>query len=266
VKIVVCVKEILDPELAPSLFEVDENEKTPAPLVERLVISPFDAQAIEVALRLRDAGADVAITLLCLGAESARAIIKYGLSLGADEGVLLVDPMFDGGDSSTTARLLAAAIRKIGGVDLVLTGRQAADDDAGVVGPGIAELLGIPAVTFASDVTLDERRLTIERTLADGTEVVEVGLPALVTVSHEIGTVRHANLRETMKAARKPVAQWGAGDLAIDPVDVGSRGRRTVVRRLYVPVSDIACEFIAGDTAEDIAAQLVERLTEAKVI
>lgn len=265
-KIVVCIKEILDPDMAASVFTVDEIAKKAVPLAARWVISPFDAQALEVALRIRDAFPDVSITLLSLGGESARSIVKYGLSLGADQGILLIDAAFEDGDSYTTAHALAAAIRKIGGVDLVLTGRQAADDDAGVVGLGIAEMLGIPAVTFASEVSVLDATLSVERALSDSSETVEVALPALVTVSHEVGAVRHANLRETMKAARKPVSVWCAADLGLDATRVGALGARRAVERLYVPVSDVACEFIGGASPEEIAAALVERLSDAKLI
>jgi electron transfer flavoprotein beta subunit len=267
VRIVVCVKEIPDPEVASSVFQVDEDRKQIAlgPAL-RLVISPFDAQAIEVALRLRDAAGEIAITLLCLGEESARAILKYGLSLGADEAFLLVDPLFEGGDSYATARTLAAAIRKIGGADLVLTGRQAADRDAGIVGPGIAELLGLPVVTFAMRVELAEGKLVVERSLSGGAEIVEARLPAVVTVSHEVGNVRHASLRETMKAARKPVTIWTAADLGLRAEDTGALGSRVCVERLYVPESDVECEYLEGNTAKELASKLVDRLSAARLI
>lgn len=264
-KIVVCVKEIADPEVASSVFSIDEATREIGPGV-RYVISPFDAQAIEVALRIRDAQQETAITLLTLGAESARSIMKYGLSLGADEAVMLIDEAFDGGDSYTTARALAAAIAKIGDVDLVLTGRQAADGDSGVVGLGIAELLAMPAITFAVDVEVANGTLVIERALGDGAEVIEAPLPAVVTVSHEVGKVRQANLRETMKAARKPVNIWTAADLGFTASDVGAGGARRTVERLHVPVSEVQCEFIAGATPEAQMANLVERLSAARFI
>ena len=192
--------------------------------------------------------------------------MKYGLSLGADEAVMLIDPAFDRSDSYTTARALAAAIAKIGDVDLVLTGRQAADGDCGVVGLGIAELLRMPAVTFAVEIEVADRSLVIERALGDGAEIVEAPLPAVVTVSHEVGKVRQANLRETMKAARKPVTVWTAADLGLTPADVGAGGARRVVERLYVPVSDVQCEFIGGATPEEQMANLLERLSVARLI
>ena len=264
-KIVVCVKEIADPEVAASVFSINEATNEVGPGV-RFVISPFDAQAIEVALRIKDTRNETAITLLTLGAESARPIVKYGLSLGADEAVMLIDAAFDGGDSYTTARALAAAIAKIGAVDLVLTGRQAADGDSGVVGLGIAELLGLPAVTFAVDIEVADKTLVIERALGDTGEIVEAPMPAVVTVSHEVGKVRQANLRETMKAARKPVTIWTAADLGLTASEVGAAGARRSVERLYVPVTEMHCEFIDGVTPEMQMAKLVERLSTARLI
>jgi len=267
VKIVVCVKEIPDPDIAASVFRVDETAKKVIALPGLpLVMSPFDLQAVEMALRIRDARGEAAITLVSLGAETARRIVKQGLALGADEAFLLVDPAFDDGDSFTTARVLASAIAKIGGVDLVLTGRQAADGDCGVVGCGIAELLDLPAVTLAADVTVADGVLVVERALGDGSETVEAAMPAVVTISHEAGSVRHASLRETMKAARKPVTVWTAEDLGLGPAQVGARGARRVLERLYVPLSDAACEFIAGATPEDLAANLVDRLAGDRLI
>jgi electron transfer flavoprotein beta subunit len=267
VHIVVCVKEIPDPEIAASVFRVDEEARKVVPVPGLpLVISPFDEQAIEAALRLRDSGTEVRISLLCLGAQTARGIIKNGLALGADEAFLLSDPAFDDGDSFTTARALSRAIEKIGGVDLVLTGRQAADGDAGVVGSGIAELLGLPAVTFAASLALEDGELVVERVLGDGGETVATTLPAVVTIAHELGKVRHASLCETMKAARKPITEWTAEDLELAAAEVGAAGARRLIERLYVPQSDVACEYMAGDSPDDLANALLDRLLAERVL
>lgn len=267
VKTVVCVKEIPDPDIAASVFAVDEAARRVVPLPGLPpVASPFDEQAIELALRLRERSGTGTVTLLTLGAESARAIVKRGLALGADDAVLLVDPAFDDGDAYTTARALAAAISRMGAVDLVLAGRQAADTDGGIVGCGIAELLGLPAITLAADVNVDGDRLVVERALPDGGETVDAPLPAVVTVSHEVGAIRYPSLRETMKAARKPVALWTVADLGLDPADVGVRGARRVLERLHVPVSEVICEFVAGADAHETAANLADRLERAGLL
>ena len=269
-RIAVCIKQIPDPEIAPSLFRVDEDAKQVVTIPGMSpVISPFDEQAVEAALRIRDAlgaGAEVRITALTVGDESARGIVKHVLALGVDDAVTMSDPAFADSDGYAPAHALAKAIAKLGTVDLVLAGRQAADGDAGVVGPGLAELLGIPAITFARRIDVADGVVRAVRVLEDGSETVEAPLPALVTVSHEMGNVRNASLRETMRAARKPVETWTPADIGAAAGEVGAAGARRRLERLYVPVSDAACEFIEGDAAQAAAAALARRLVEEKIL
>src|SRR6185503_19325459 len=196
--IVVCVKQVPNPEAAFSMFKVDEQAKRviPAPGVQ-LVMSPFDEQALEAALRIRESGADTRITAVTFGAESARSVLKHALAMGADEAVLVKDDGFADAGSEATALVLSRTIASLGAVGLILTGRQAADWDAGVVGCGIAELLGFPLVTFARKVETGGATARVERVLADGFETMEAELPAVVTVSNELGTARTPSLRET---------------------------------------------------------------------
>lgn len=255
--IVVCAKHVPDPEAAFSMFKVDEAAKrvVPAPGLA-MVMSPFDEQAVEAALRIREAQAQTKITVMSLGPESARNAIKHGLAMGADEGVLIADALLEEADSFVTARALAAAIRKLGDVDLVLAGRQSADRDAGIIGAGIGELLRFPVVTYAKDVSVRERAVRVERVLDDGTELVEAALPAVVTIANELGPPRKPNLRETMRAARKPVATWKSADLALDAEALRPRTSRV---RLYTPAKQVQCEFLAGSVQEQAAA-LAKRL------
>lgn len=265
--IVVCVKHVPNPEAAFSMFSIDEQAKKVVPASGlQWVMSPFDEQAMEAALRIREKQPDTRISVMTLGAETARNALKHGLAMGADDGVLLADAAFDGGDGYTTAYALTAAIRKLGSCDLVLAGRQAADWDAGVVGAGIAELLGMPVITFAMDVQIENAAVRVERVLDDGTEIVETPLPALVTVSNELGTARAPTLRETMRAARRPVVVWTAADLGVSANEVGAAGARSVRERVFMPVKDNRCELMEGATPEAQAAQLAQRLREAKVI
>ena len=148
------------------------------------VVSPFDEQAIEAALRIREQYAGTRMTVITLGNEASRNALKHGLAMGADDGLLLSDPAFEAGDAYTTARILSAALLKLGTVDLVLCGRQAADGDAGIVGAGIAELLDRPVLAFAMSVVVENNVVRVERVVDDGTEIVETDLPALVTVSN----------------------------------------------------------------------------------
>ena len=265
--IVVCVKQVPNPEAAASQFRIDEVARMVEPVAGvSLVMSPFDEQAVEAALRIRGTHAGARITVLTLGPESARNVLKHGLAMGADDGVLLSDAAFAGSDSCGTALALSAAIRKLGAVDLVLTGRQAADDDAGVVGLGVAELLGLPAVSYARNVEADGAHVRVERVLDDGIEVVQAPLPAVVTVSNELGEPRKPNLRETMRAARKPVVVWRTSDLGIDATQVGAAGATRVVERVYAPVKESRCELLTGADAVEQAVQLAQRLRTAKLL
>ena len=262
--IVVCIKYVPDPEAAFSMFRIDEQAKIVVPASGlKHVVSPFDEQAIEAALRIREAHANIRITVLTLGDESSRNALKHGLAMGADDGVLLSDATFEAGDGYTTACALTAAVKKLGVVDLVLTGRQAADWDAGMVGAGIGELLGMPVLSFARSVSVADAQLRVERVLDDGSEIVETVLPAVVTVSNEIGPPRAPTLRETMRAARKPILKWTAADLDLQASDIAPRRVR---ERLVAPVKDGHCELIAGATPEEQGAKLAHRLREARVL
>jgi electron transfer flavoprotein beta subunit len=266
-RIIVCVKQIPDPETASTLFKIDEAAKEVIPVPGLpMVISPFDEQAVEAALRIKDKADDTTVTVLTIGPESALTILKGALSMGADDGVHLCDAAFEGADSYATALTLSHAIRKIGPHDLILTGRQAADWDAGVVGCGIAELLDIPAVTMARDVRVDGPVVRVERVAGDGVEVVKAPLPAVVTVAHELGKPRKASLRETMRTAQKPVSVWSAADIGLAASEVGEAGSRLTRERLYAPVNNLQCEFIEGETPQQQAANLAQRLHEAGLI
>jgi len=262
-----CVKQVPDPETPASQFKVDEVAKKvlPVPGIDP-VADEYAILGVEAALRIRDALGEGKITILTLGPEAARDSVKKALAMGADEGVQLTDKAFEDGDSFATARALAAAIKKLEPFDLVLCGRQAPDWDVGVTPSVIAELLGLPCVTRASDVKVSDGTLKVERVLMDGFETVEVRLPALVTISNELGEPRYPQLREIMAAARKPVAVWSAADLGLDPSQVGAAGSVLSLDRLYVPVHEAKCEFIEGETMEEAAEKLAAKLREAKLI
>jgi electron transfer flavoprotein beta subunit len=261
---IVCVKQILDPETPASAFKVDEAAKKVIPPQGMApVINPFDAQAVEAALRIRDATGDGKITVLSLGPASARDAIKHGLAMGADDGILIDDPALADADSFVSARVLAAAIRKLGNFDIIFTGRQAADWDMGIVGPGLGELLGVPAVTITKSVEAVDGRLRVERVLMDGFETVEVPTPCVITISNELGDPRYPQLRQIMMAARKQVAVWTAADLGLSEDDMRSPLH---IERLFVPVKESHVEIIEGDTVEEQAQNLARRLRESKLI
>jgi electron transfer flavoprotein beta subunit len=264
--IIVCCKQVPDPEAPPSTFKVDAaTNKVLPPQGVPPVISPFDGQAIEAALRLKDkAGAKVSV--ISLGVGLVRDVVKKPLSMGADELFLLEDPAYDGGDSYSTAYTLALAIKKIGQFDLIICGRQAADWDAGQVGSGIAEILGIPSVTVAKKIEVNGAVAKVERVTADGTEVVEVALPALITVSNELGEPRFATMKGIMAAAKKQPVVWKPADIGADASKLGAAGRKTRLVKLFQPVREGKCEIVKGETAADAGTALAVKLREAKVI
>jgi electron transfer flavoprotein beta subunit len=267
VSIVCCVKQVPDPETPARAFKVDSAAKRvePAP-GNPPVINQFDQLAVEAALRIRDVVGEATISILSLGPDSSRDVIKTSLAMGADQGFHLNDAAFFDGDSYSTAVALAAAIEKIGSVDLVLCGRQATDWDFGVTGGAVAELLGWPSVTITRSVGVTDGKLRAERVLANSFETVEVALPAVVTISNELGEPRYPTLPQIMQAARKQVTEWGCGDLGLDAGQVGAAGARLELDALFVPEVVSECEFIEGESPEEMAASLAHKLREAKLI
>lgn len=265
--IIVCCKQVLDPEAPPSSFKLDAAAmKVIPPVGVAPVISPFDEQAIEAALRLKDKNPGSKVTVLSLGVSLTREVVKKPLSMGADELILLEDPAFDGGDSWSTATALAAAIKKIGAFDAIICGRQAADWDLGQVGSGIAEILGLPCVTVAKKIEVQDKKAKVERVIADGYEEIEVALPAVITVSNELGEPRYATLKGIMAAARKQPIVWKPADIGVAPTTVGAAGRQSKIVKLFQPVKEGKCEIIGGDTPAEAGAKLAVRLREAKLL
>ncbi len=264
--IIVCIKQILDPEIPPAKFRIDAGARRVIPPEGiPLVVSPFDEQAVEVALRIKDLQ-DAKITAITLGSESARDAVKHALSMGADEGVILSDGAFEGSDSFSTAYVLSKAVEKLGAYDLILCGRQAADWDAGQVGSILAEDLGIPVVTLASKVEAADGKLRIQRVTPDGYEVVEAPMPCVVTVSSEVGRPRLPSGRGIVMAARKQVPVWTAQDIGCDPSLVGAGAARSELLALSIPLQERRGEIIGGDTGAEAAGNLASRLRENRII
>ena len=262
---IVCAKQVPDPEAPPASFKIDPatNKAVPPPGVPP-VVSPFDEQAVEAALRIKDAKGGK-ISVVSLGVNLLRDVVKKPLSMGADELILLEDPAFVDGDSWSTAYALAAAIKKIGQFDIIFCGRQAADTDAGQVGAAIAEILGLPSVTVAKKVEVVDGKAKVEKVTADGYEVVEVSLPALITISNELGEPRYATIKGIMAAKRKEPIVWKPADIGVEPGKIGAAGAHSKMLRLFQPVKEGKCEIITGENEEDAAAKLAQRLVEAKL-
>jgi len=264
--IIVCIKEIFDPEATIESFRLDPANKTLVPSAKVLrVVNPFDEQAVEAALRIKDKmGAKV--TVLSLGNNLDRVVVKKPLHMGADELILLEDEAYAGGDSWATAHALSAAIRKIGAYDLILCGRQAADSNAGQTGLGIAQFLGLPCVTVARKIEIDGETATVERVVTDGYETVEVTLPAVITVSNELGQARYPSIKNIAKSnAMKPVI-WKPEDIGLGQEICGIRARRLSAESLFLPVFEATCEMVSGETVQEAAQNLAKRLREERIL
>jgi len=262
--IIVCAKQVIDPEAPPASFKVDAaSNKVVPPAGVPPVISPFDEGAVEAALRVKDAKGGK-VTVLSLGSNLQRDVVKKPLSMGADELVLLEDAAFTDVDSYSIAYALSMAIKKIGQFDLIFCGRQAADWDSGQTGSGIAEILGLPSVTLAKKIDITgDNKARVERVTADGVEVIEVSLPALITVSNEIGTPRYPTMKGIMAAKKKEPVIWKPADIGADPARLA---RRTKLVKLFQPVKEGKVEIIGGQTPEEAGTNLALKLREIKVL
>jgi len=260
--IIVCIKVVLDPEAPVSTFKIDPEAKRAIPAKGvPPVINPYDENGLEAALRIKDLHPSK-ITAISMGKDLAKAVVKKSLAAGADELILLEDDLFENLDGYSTAYILATAIKRIGEYDLIFTGRQASDTNAGQVGSGIAEILGIPSVTVAQKVEFGDGKVKVERVISDGYEVIEVPLPALITISHELGELRSIQVRELMAAQKKQFIIWKAQDLGIELFST----ERSRMLQLFMPDKESRCQIVEGETSEEAGANLALKLRESKII
>lgn len=251
---VVCLKQVpgttevkIDPETNTLRREGIEN-----------VVNPFDAYALEEAVRLRERFGGT-VTAISMGPPQAEAMLREAVSCGADEAVLISDRSFAGSDTLATSYTLSRAVARLE-YDLVVCGRQTIDGDTGQVGPEMSEMLGVPFVAYVSKVRdIAEGRMTAERMVEDGHEVVEALLPAVITVVKEINVPRLPSLRGKMKARKMEIPVWTAADLAVDEASVGLAGSPTAVVKVFFPRRQSDGEVLEGDAGEQVE-RLVEKL------
>ncbi len=230
------------------------------------VISPYDEYAVEEALRLIEKHGGK-VTLVTLGPEESKETIRKGLALGADEAYHLNDAAFAGGDAATTAKVLAAACKKLP-FDLILTGKQAVDEDNAQVGIRVAELLDLPDVNSVIKLELspDLKSARCTREVDGERDVGVTSLPAVITAQQGLNEPRYPSLKGIMGAKKKPITDWKASDLALDPATVGAKGARVQVVRVDPPAARPPGKIIPGD-AQAAAKELVRLLhEEAKVV
>jgi len=257
--IVVCIKQV--PEIA--LVRVDVSNGVVLPDGPG-TMNPFDEYAVEEALRIREKQGG-SVTAICCGEEKSIACLRDALALGVDKAVHLLDPAFTGSDGIALGAILAAAVKKIGDVDIVLFGKNAVDTDRSMVPGATAGKLGWPQVLFVKKFeSIEGGKATAIRMTEDGSDTVEAPLPAVFSVVKEINEPRLPSLKGKMKSKSAPVDKWGASDLGIDP---GTVGANSAVKRVGItpPPPRKKGELLEGDPAS-VATMLYEKLREEKVI
>jgi len=251
VRITVLIKQVPATDAVLTIDETGQRIATPA---LSWVVNPYDEIAVEEALRVREEQGGT-VTALTVGPPSAEEALRTALALGADEAVLIQAPA-EGCDGLVVSRLIAAALGKAP-ADLILAGRRAVDDDSGWVGPAVAERLGIAHIAAVTARQIRGNTLRCHRAVDGGTVVVEAVLPALITVERGLNEPRHMSLKGIRAARQKPIATLTAEQLGLDASALASATR---VIALGPPAKRAAVEMLAGETAGDKAAALVERL------
>ena len=255
-KIIACIKQVPDSE---AKVKAENGAVTwgDAPLV----INPFDEYAVEGALQQKEATGGT-VTALCIGSESAREALKHALAMGADDAVLVSDPALGDLDTVGAARVLAAAINKIGGADMVVFGRQTLDNGAGITPAQTARVLGWAMLGLAGQIKVQDGSVSVERVIEEGRQNVSAKLPAVLSVVQSIGEPRYPSFMGIRKASKATILVWSLGDLGISaPAPVVKR-----TELMNPPVRETAVEIIAGDSPEAIAETLVEKILAEKVL
>ncbi|MFN2143781.1 MAG: electron transfer flavoprotein subunit beta/FixA family protein [Anaerolineales bacterium] len=256
-KIIVCVKQV--PDSAATMSVVDGKITWgDAPLV----INPWDEYAVEAALRLTEAqGGEV--VALSLGDENAKEAIKHALAMGCSEAILVNDPAMAGADTQAVARVLAAAIQKIGDANIVVFGKQAIDSDVGATPAMVARLLGWPAVTLVSEITeCSDSQIKAARAMEEGRQQIEASLPVVLSIVKDYGEPRYPSFMGIRKAARAEVPEWSVADTGIEvPTAIV-----TWPKVMAPPERQVTNEIIEGGSPEEIAAKLADKIMEEKVL
>jgi len=227
------------------------------------VINPYDELAVEEALLLRETHGGT-VTILTVGRDKAVEAVRTALAMGADKGVLITDPVLEDCDPLSTAKVLATAAKETP-FDLIIAGQRAVDDDAYMVGSGVAEILGIPSITMVIEEEIAENRIKCHKTIDGGIAVVEAPLPALITTQRGLNEPRYASLPGIMKAKKKPLESKTLADLGLDPQTFSAPKVNIVA--LKPPPERKGGRVVEGETAQEKARELVRILHEdAKVI
>ena len=254
-KIVVCVKQVPDAKDV----RLDPKTNTLAREGVQSIMNPYDRHALEAAVQLKEQLGGTVIAL-SMGPPQAEETLRDAVACGADEAVLVSDRAFAGADTWATTYTLGRAIDKIGGVDLIVCGKQAIDGDTAQVGPGLAQRLGLPYVAYAKKILgCAEGKIRLERLMDDGYDVVEMRLPGLLTVVKEINEPRVPSLKGKMKAKSMKARILTAADLEADPASLGLQGSTTQVVRVFSPEFRAERCMLTGSVTEQVE-QLLKKL------
>lgn len=262
--IIVCLKQVPDTEtqikIAPDAMSIMTDDI-------KWVMNPYDEFGVEEALRIKEKfGGEV--TVVGLGPKRVTESIRTALAMGADKGVLVCDEALDGSDSLATAKALSAVIKDLD-YDLIFTGQRGVDEDMGVVGPSVAEILGIPQLTLITKIEMADDGNTVKahRPVEGQVLVIESGLPVLITTQKGLNEPRYASLPGIMKAKKKPLEEKTLSDLGLDASEFGVGGRKQKIMELTPPPERKAGQIIEGETPQEKAAELARLLhEEAKIL
>lgn len=255
-KIIACIKQVPDSE-AKVKAEDGQVSWGDAPLV----INPFDEYAVEGALQQKEAN-DGTVAALCVGPESAKDALKHALAMGADEAILISDAALENLDTAGAARVLAAAIQKIGGADMVVFGRQTLDNGAGLTAAQTARVLGWPMLGLSGQIKVDGGSVQVERVIEEGRQSVKANLPAVLSVVQSIGEPRYPSFMGIRKASKATIPVWSLGDLGISaPAPVVTR-----TELINPPDEETVVEMIAGESPAEIAEILAGKILAEKVL
>ena len=262
-KIVVCIKQVPDTKGGVK-FNPDGTLDRGAMLA---IMNPDDKAGLEAALKLKDQyGAEV--TVLTMGLHKATDVLREAIAMGADKGILVTDRVLGGADTWATSTTLAGALRNLD-YDLIITGRQAIDGDTAQVGPQIAEHLGLPVISYAQEISVDEKAGTIlvKRQYDDRYHMVEAKLPCLVTALSELGTPRYMTPGGIFDACKAEITTWGRADLKdVEDCNLGLAGSPTKIAKASDKVRKGAGEKVVPESPEDAVKYIVGKLTEKHVI
>ncbi len=254
--IIVCVKHV--PETAEAEITIDKSGRRIE--TEDLVfdINEWDDYALEEAILLKEKLGG-SVTVVTVGSEDADDTLRKCLARGADRAIRLTDKVFEGSDGYAIAKILHRAVKDLP-FDLILTGAQAGDDGYAQVGVILAELLGIPHATMVKKVEHIEERVKVNRELEGGLEeIVEVKLPALLTIQTGINEPRYVSIMGIRKARSKEIRVLGLNDLNLNENDVGESGSWIITEKMFIPPAEKEAEILKG-SPEEITSKVAEIL------